>query len=79
MISFSQLQKVPVLDAKPDSWMSVLVDKPLSFGHKMLLRVNSEDPDQTGRMHQTGRMLRLIGVFTGLTSRFVGFVVQRLK
>ena len=38
-----------------------------------ILRVHTEDYDQTGQMH------RLIWVFAGRTSHFVGFVMWRLK
>ena len=36
----------------------------------VLLHVNSEDSDQTGRMH------RLIWVFAGCTGHYVGFVMR---
>ena len=38
----------------------------------MFLHADSEDSDQTGRMH------RLIYVFAGRNGHFVGFVMQRL-
>ena len=38
----------------------------------MFLHADSEDSDQTGRMH------RLICVFAGCNGHFVGFVMRRL-
>ena len=38
----------------------------------MFLHVDSEDSDQTGRMH------RLICVFAGRSGHFVGFVMRQL-
>ena len=38
----------------------------------MFLHADSEDSDQTGRMH------RLISVFAGRNGHFIGFVMWRL-
>ena len=60
--------KMIVRPAKTQISQGIWVTKDQSFFH-----ADSEDSDQTGRM------ARLIWVFTGRTCHFVGFVMSRWK
>ena len=61
------------LPVHPPSLIRVFVCAQWVANDPSFLHVDSEDSDQTGRM------LRLIWVFAGLTCHLVGFVMRQLK
>ena len=51
---------------------------PPSLVRVFAVRLKEGCIERTAKTDQTGRMRRLIGVFTGHTGHFVGFVMLRL-